>query len=107
MATPKKPRKTKTVATTDLGGADDLPPCLAKTPGVKPTRTRAYVAGLIIAKYGLAAGVTKAMVAELDRECGYVNPWESKYCLKNAWHAARGYSGLDAQLVVKSVTIAE
>ncbi len=43
-------------------------------PGVRPTRTRPYLAGTIITKYGLAAGVTDAMVAELDEEYGKPNP---------------------------------
>jgi hypothetical protein len=63
-------------------------------PGVRPVRTRPYLAGVIIAKYGLAAGVTGAMVAELDEAYGKPNPTESQFCLKNAWHAVRGYLDL-------------
>lgn len=58
-------------------------------PGVFPKRTRPYLAGVIIRKYGLAADVTPAMVAEVDAACGIPNPRESKLCLKNAWHACR------------------
>ena len=61
--------------------------------GVRPMRTRPYLAGVIIAKHGLAAGVTDAMVAELDAAYGKPNPRESQFCLKNAHHAARGYMG--------------
>ncbi len=62
-------------------------------PGVRSIRTRPYLAGTIIAKHGLAIGVTDAMVAELDEAYGKPNPTESQFCLKNAWHTVRGYSG--------------
>ena len=63
-------------------------------PGVRAMRTRPYLAGTIVAKYGLAAGVTDAMVAELDQAYDKPNPIESRICLKNAHHAARGYLGV-------------
>ena len=63
-------------------------------PGVRPTRTRPYLAGKIIAKYGFTAGVTEGMVAELDAAYGKPNPTESQFCLKNAFHAARGFLGI-------------
>jgi len=59
--------------------------------GVRESRTRPYLAGVIIARHGLEAGVTDEMVAELDEEYGLPNPRESRFCLKNAWHATRGY----------------
>lgn len=62
-------------------------------PGVRTTRTRPYLAGAIIAKHGLTAGVTPAMVAELDETYGKPNPRESQFCLKNAWHACRAFAG--------------
>lgn len=62
-------------------------------PGVRATNTRPYIAGKIIAKHGLEAGVTKEMVAELDAEYGQANPRESQFCLRNAWHAVRGFKG--------------
>ncbi len=69
----------------------------AKTPslpGVRETVTRPFVAGQIIKRHGgLAAGVTDAMVAELDKEYGKVNPTESMFCMRNAWHAIRGFMG--------------
>jgi len=63
----------------------------AQVPGVRATRTRPYLAGMVVARHGLKAGVTPEMVAELDEEYGKVNPVESTWCLKSAWHAARGY----------------
>lgn len=68
-------------------------------PGVRPTRTRPYLAGVIVAKHGLAAGITDAMVAELDKAYGKPNPRESAFCLKNAHHAARGFIGLDENAI--------
>ena len=65
-----------------------------KVPGIRAIRTRPYLAGKIIAKHGLAAGVTDAMVAELDEAYGKPNAAESQFCLKNAHHAARGYLGI-------------
>lgn len=70
-------------------------------PGVRSMRTRPYLAGTLIAKYGLAAGVTDAMVAALDEVFGKPNPVESRICLKNAHHAARGYLGITEDAAVK------
>ena len=81
---PPKPR-------TENPATDVLPPM--KPVGVRPMRTRPYLAGVIIQQHGLAAGVTDAMVAELDEAYGKPNPTESQFCLKNAWHAARGFTG--------------
>ncbi|WP_442510559.1 hypothetical protein SH528x_002184 [Novipirellula sp. SH528] len=65
-----------------------------KVPGVRAMRTRPYLAGVIIQRHGLAAGVTGAMVAELDAAYGKPNPTESQFCLKNAWHACRAFAGV-------------
>jgi hypothetical protein len=40
------------------------------------------------------ASVTDAMVAELAEAYGKPTPRESRACLKNAFHAARGYLGM-------------
>ncbi|GAB4143021.1 MAG: hypothetical protein Tsb009_13850 [Planctomycetaceae bacterium] len=88
----------KAVVTTDSATTPETPAKEGKkatTPGVRAMKTRPYMAGVIIAKHGLAAGVTKEMVEELDKEYGHANPAESLFCLHNAWHAARGYSGID------------
>lgn len=73
--------------------AKQAEPKTPSIPGVRAMRTRTYLAGTIVAKHGLPAGVTDAMVAELDEAYGKPNPTESRWCLKNAWHAARGFSG--------------
>lgn len=65
-----------------------------KAPGVAAKVTRPYLAGQIIQKYGLAAGVTPAMVAELDEAYGKPNPTESAFVLRNAWHSCRAYAGV-------------
>jgi len=82
----------------DTSPSSDNPPVATQgkntIPGVRPTRTRPYLAGAIVAKHGLAAGVTPAMVGELDKAYGKPNPRESQFCLKNAWHACRAYSGV-------------
>lgn len=61
-------------------------------PGVRETKTRPYLAGVIIAKHGMDAGITEAMAAELDTAYGKKNPTESLFCLRNAWHAVRGHA---------------
>ncbi|QDS91886.1 hypothetical protein FF011L_06220 [Roseimaritima multifibrata] len=100
----KAGKNPKVAATTDDTTApaprqtppNEGPPSL---PGVRPMRTRPYLAGVVVAKHGLAAGVTDAMVAELDAAYGKPNPVESKFCLKNAHHAARGFLGLAADAI--------
>lgn len=63
-----------------------------KTPGVSANaRTRAYYAGLVIKRHGHAAGVTPAMVAEVDAAYGKPNQVESEICLRNAWHVLRAW----------------
>lgn len=66
-----------------------------KTPGVRATKSRSFYAGQVIARHGLAAGVTDAMVVELDMAYGVANPRESLFCLRNSWHTVRGFNGLD------------
>ena len=89
--TAERPATAKTKATV---AATPKTPEAPKVPGVRPMRTRPYLAGLIIARHGIAAGVTNAMVEELDEAYGKPNPTESTWCLKNAWHSARGYTGV-------------
>jgi hypothetical protein len=63
-----------------------------KTPGVAAgMKTRAGCAGAVVAKYGLAAGVTDAMIAEVDKAYGRPNPTESSICTRNAFHAITAY----------------
>lgn len=63
----------------------------AAIPGVRATITRPFLAGQIIKKHGRKAGVTEAMVTELDEIYGKANPAESMFTLRNAWHAIRGF----------------
>ena len=72
-----------------------------KSTGVRKSKTRPYVGGSIIKKYGLDAGITEAMVAEVDSEFGEANPRETKFVLRNAWHAIRGYLGLATEETAK------
>lgn len=82
-----------------LGGINLPPQAIAVTkkqkqgpPGVaQNAKTRPYYAGEVIAKYGLAAGKTDAMVAEVDALFGDVNPYQTDFCIRNAWHAIRAY----------------
>ena len=63
------------------------------TPGVRAGRTRGYVAGQLIKKNGLDAGVTPELIAELNAEYGKPSDEMSEWLLKAAWHALRGYLG--------------
>ena len=81
----------KTPAAQAKPSAASKPDAAPKAPGVSYKQTRPYFAGVVVKRHGVAAGVTAAMVAELDELYGKANPAESKFCLKNAWHAVRGY----------------
>ncbi len=66
------------------------------TPGVRKTRTRPFLAGVLIKQHGVKAGVTDEMVTELNEMYGKVNDAESMFTLRNAWHAIRGFAkGVD------------
>ena len=72
--------------------ANPGPPTL-RVPGVSANaKTRAYYAGVIVRRHGHDAGVTPAMIAELDVAYGKANAVESEICLRNAWHCVRGYT---------------
>lgn len=69
-------------------------PATPKTPGVSLTKTRYYYAAQIIKQHGHDAGVTDAMVAELDAAYAdgkKANAVESGIALRNAWAAIRGW----------------
>lgn len=72
--------------------AEPAPIDPATLTGVSMAATRPYFAGLVIARHGLAAGVTDEMIAEVDAMYKSPCPRESKFALRNAWHAARGYT---------------
>jgi hypothetical protein len=74
------------------------PAAAPKTPGVRETKTRPYLAGLIIARHGVETGITDAMAEELNKEYGKANTSESMNALKWSWHACRGFAeGLKAK----------
>lgn len=104
---PKKKAKGAPQVTTTPGGAgvkkakkkkaaQEAPEKVAEDPkgglGVREgSRSRPYLAGIILKKHGIDSGVTEEMVAELDAAYGKPNPRESKFTLRNAWHCVRGY----------------
>lgn len=62
-----------------------------KPVGIRVARTKAFLAGVIIKRHGLAAGVTEKMVAELGELYGGNNDADqTRANLQWAWHAARG-----------------
>lgn len=64
-------------------------------PGVRPTRSRPFLSGVVILKHGLEAGVTDAMIEEIDAMYveggGSTNIRETQFSARNAWAAIRGY----------------
>ena len=87
-AVPKAKKKSKTKPKAKKEKLPKEP----STPGVRATRTRPFLAGIIIQGHGREAGITKEMVAELDEAYGKPNEVESIFALRNAWHAIRGFS---------------
>lgn len=67
------------------------PPAKDTPAGVRETKTRAFCAGQVVAKHGIKAGITDAMVAEVNELYGKDNDAESMGRLKNVWHGVRGY----------------
>lgn len=53
--------------------------------------TAQTVVGAIVARLGLAEGVTEAMVAEFGTTYGRENPYRTWFDFKAGWHAIRGY----------------
>lgn len=89
------PEATELNATVAAAQGGDVGPATLSVPkpqGVNPRAvTRALVAGRVLARHGHAAGVTEAMVAEVDAEFGKANAVESEIHIRNAYHAIRGY----------------
>lgn len=90
----RQPKKTKPKGKGKKAATKKEKPAPKKPsiPGVRETRTRPLLAGVVIKKHGgLKAGVTEEMVQELDELYGKENPAESLFTLRNAWHAIRGF----------------
>lgn len=68
-------------------------------PGVRPTRSRPFLAGVVIAKRGIEKGVTEEIVKEVDAlyvEGGNAtNLRETRFSCRNAWAAIRGFQNGD------------
>ncbi len=83
------------------------PAKVQKIPGVAPnSRTRAYFAGVVVARNGLAAGITDAMIAEVDALYGDANTIESSGRLRNAWHSIRGFYAAIGQTAPAAMPVA-
>jgi hypothetical protein len=62
-----------------------------KLVGVRSIRNRLLLAGMIIKQQGLAAGITRAMIKQVDVLSGKPNLKASYSQLTFAWHAINGY----------------
>ena len=99
-APPKKAKATKQDTTTPAKQAKpEAKPVDKPTnpPGVRKCRSKGYLAGLLVMRHGLDAGMTDAMVAELDELTGKPSPGQSRFDLAFAWHAVRGWQDLDGE----------
>lgn len=61
--------------------------------GVRPAKNRSYCAALVINKHGLKAGVTEAMVKEVEALYGEPAPAGGIGWMTAAWHALNAWSG--------------
>lgn len=62
-------------------------------PGVHPQMTRSYCAGIVLKKYGQAAGVTQQMIDEVDAMYGKPNQVHSRMRLSDGWHLLNAVNG--------------
>jgi len=63
-----------------------------KTKGVLGgCKSRAYLAGKLLAAAGLEGGVSPELVAKVDELYGKANPTQTGFDCRAAWHAINGY----------------
>jgi hypothetical protein len=70
---------------------------IKKPDSVRILKSRSYCAGVVIRKHGISAGITEAMVNEVDKMHKKRNRQESMYRLRLAWHAIYGFCGLETR----------
>jgi len=76
-------------------------PAQPKTKGVLGgCKSRAYLAGKLLAATGLEGGVSPELVAKVDELYGKANPTQTGFDCRAAWHAINGY--LEALQQVKA-----
>lgn len=71
----------------------DMPVCV----GARFGQTRPYFAGVVLAAFGIANGVTPEMIDAVE---AYMpddakNPRETGFAIRNGWHILRGYFGVE------------
>ena len=57
---------------------------------IRPTFSRAYCCGVVLAKHGLKKGITEEMANEVDEMYGNENKNQTWFLLANAWHTLNG-----------------
>ena len=78
-------------------------PAHPKTKGVAGgCKSRAYLAGKLLAAAGLEGGVSPELVAKVDELHGKANPTQTGFDCRAAWHAINGY--LEALQEMKGAT---
>lgn len=103
------PKKKAAKAAAEEKPAKPAKPPKEKVPsmGVRDSLSRPFVAGAILKKHGLAEGITEEMIAEVDAEYGKANPRETKFTLRNAWHAIRAYQAKDPDAAIAKMRAKE
>lgn len=98
----------KTAKTTVAGGKGVEKKKAAKPPkeekpkgpsadGVRFSKSRPYLAGIVVKKLGIESGVTQKHVDELNKAYGKPNDHQSWFVMRNAWHSVRGYMSGDVK----------
>lgn len=62
-----------------------------KLPGIRPVRSRLYLAAEVIMKHGLEKGITDEHIKDLNELHGVKNDAESRGRLRSAWQVLNGY----------------
>lgn len=88
-ATATKQKASTTKAKKEAEPKKDTAPAV---PGVRVgSKGRCWQAGQVLAKHGLAAGVTEAMEKELAKKLGRDPNAQDGFDLRQSWQAIRGY----------------
>ena len=74
----------------------DMPVCV----GARFGTTRPFIAGQVLAEFGIQYGVTQAMIDAVEKYMpeDAKNPRETGFALRNGWHILRGYFGVENDL---------
>lgn len=94
-----KGKRAKATAQAAPVAEQEAAPAQPKTKGVLGgCKSRAYLAGKLLAASGLEGGVSPELVAKVDELYGKANPTQTGFDCRAAWHAINGYLKAVAEL---------